>query len=74
MNSVYNPDDWPFETLKLGEYISLARQAARIVKEQQCEFSAAVTLVLANRTVTEREYSMLTQKTQSIVYLGLETE
>lgn len=68
------PDDWPFETLKLGEYISLARQAARIVRERRIEFADAVEEVLAARSVTDRERKMLIQKAQSIVYLGLEDE
>ena len=70
----YSPEDWPFQTLKLGEYFLFARRAAGIVNEQRCEFSAAVAQVLGDRSVTERERTMLIQKTQSIVYLGLETE
>ncbi len=70
----FHPEDWPFQTLKLGEYISYARRAAGIVKEQRCEFAAAVAQVLGDRSVTERERTMLIQKAQSIVYLGLETE
>ena len=65
-----NPDDWPFENLKLGEYISLARQAARVVRATQCDFADAVEEVLAGRTVTGRERRMLCDKTRSIVYLG----
>ena len=67
-------DDWPFQTLKLGEYISFARRAAGIVKAQRCEFAAAVAEVLGDRSVTERERTMLIQKAESIVFLGLETE
>ena len=66
------PDDWHLQTLKLGEYFSLARQAARIVRERRIEVADAVQEVLASRSVTERERTMLIQKTQSIVYLGLE--
>ena len=68
------PDDWPFETLKLGEYISLARKAARIVRERRIDFSDAVEEVLSPRSVTDRERAMLVQKAQSIVFLGLEDE
>lgn len=68
------PDDWPFQSLKLGEYFTLARQAARIVRERRIEFSEAVQEVLVSRSVTERERTMLIQKTQSIVFLGLEDE
>jgi len=73
MSSV-TQDDWPFENLKLGEYISFARQAARIVRERRIEFTAAVEEVLSGRAVTDRERAMLVQKVQSIVYLGLEDE
>lgn len=65
------PDDWH---LKLGEYISFARQAARIVRERRIEFTAAVREVLSARVVADRERTMLAQKVQSIVYLGLEDE
>ena len=68
------PDDWPFQTLKLGEYFSLARQAARIVRERRIEFADAVQEVLSTRSVTDRERTLLIQKTQSIVFLGLEDE
>ena len=68
------PDDWPFENLKLGEYISVARRAARIVREHRIEFTDAVEEVLSGRSVTNRERAMLVQKVQSIVYLGLEDE
>jgi hypothetical protein len=68
------PDDWPFETLTLGEYIALARQAARIVRERRIESSDAVKHVLSERLVTDRERAMLVQKTRSIVFLGLEDE
>ena len=68
------PDDWPFQTLKLGEYFSLARQAARIVRERRIEFADAVQEVLSTRSVSDRERTMLIQKTRSIVYLGLEDE
>jgi len=68
------PDDWPFQTLKLGEYFSLARQAARIVRERRVEFSDAVEQVLSQRSVTDQERTMLIQKTQSIVFLRLEDE
>lgn len=68
------PDDWPFKTLKLGEYFSLARRAARIVRQTRTEFPDAVDEVLSDRTVTDRERQMLIQKVQSIVYLGLPDE
>lgn len=68
------PDDWPFQTVKLGEYFSFARQAARIVRERRCEFADAVREVLAERSVTDRERTMLIQKVQSIVFLGLPDE
>jgi len=68
------PDDWPFETLKLGEYFSFARQAARRVRETQIDFADAVNDVLSGRVVTDRERKMLAQKARSIVYLGLEDE
>ena len=68
------PDDWPFQTLKLGEYISLARQAAKVVRETRADFADAVDEVLSHRSVTVRERKMLIQKAQSIVYLGLKEE
>lgn len=68
------PDDWPFQTLKLGEYFSLAREAARIVRERRIAFSDAVEQVLSQRSVTDQERTMLIQKAQSIVFLGLEDE
>ena len=69
--SLQTPDDWPFQTLKLGEYFALARQASKVVCEQQVDFADAVDEVVAGRSVTDRERSMLIQKTRSIVYLGL---
>lgn len=68
------PDDWPFETLKLGEYFALARQAARVVRERRLDFSDAVQEVLASRSITDRERTMLIQKAQSIVFQGLPDE
>ncbi len=74
MATIRQPDDWPFETLKLGEYFALARAAAENVREQKVEFATAVNAVLSGRVVTDRERRMLEQKVQSIVYLGLEDE
>jgi len=68
------PKDWPFKTLKLGEYFSLARQAARIVRVQQVCVADAVDHVLAGRTITNQERTMLVQKVRSIIFLGLEDE
>jgi len=70
MATIGQPDDWPFETLKLGEYFALARAAAECVHEQRVEFATAVNTVLSGRVVTDRERRMLEQKAQSIVYLG----
>ena len=70
MPTIGQPDDWPFETLKLGEYFAFARAAAENIREQQVEFSTAVNTVLAGRVVTGRERRLLEQKAQSIVYLG----
>ncbi|MEZ6055465.1 MAG: hypothetical protein R3C01_02050 [Planctomycetaceae bacterium] len=64
------PPDWPFQTLKLGEYFALARQAARVVRTTRCEFAIAVVQVLDGREVTDREHDMLIQKTRSIVFTG----
>ncbi len=66
----FNPPDWPFKTLKLGEYIAFARQAAHVVQLRRCDFGIAVNQVLAGRKVTELELSMLIHKTRSIVSLG----
>lgn len=74
MPDSFPPSDWPFETLKLGEYFSLARQAARLIREQSHDVSQAVEQVLNGRSVTDRERSMLRQKATSIVVLGLEDE
>lgn len=63
------PDDWPFQTLKLGEYFSLARQAARIVRERRIEFSDAVEEVLSPRSVTDRERARHRTKERSTVRL-----
>lgn len=68
------PADWPFTNLKLGEYFSLARQAARVVREQRVAVTTAVEAVLSGRIVSDVERMMLVQKTQSIVFLGLEDE
>jgi len=40
------PPDWPFETLKLGEYFSLSRQAARVVREKWADSANAVHALL----------------------------
>lgn len=74
MTDAFPPEDWPFETLKLGEYFSFARKAARMIREERCETAVAVDQVLDGRNVTERERGMLRQKTMSIVVLGLEDE
>ena len=74
MTELFPPQDWPFETLKLGEYFSLARRAARVIREQQCDVGVAIQQVLSGRTVTDRERQMLQQKAVSIVVLGLEDE
>lgn len=70
----FPPSDWPFETLKLGEYFSLVRRAARVIREQNHDVTQAVEQVLNGRSVTDRERSMLHQKALSIVVLGLEDE
>lgn len=72
--STGQPEDWPFQTLKLGEYFSYARQAARHVCEHRIGFAQAVEIVLCGQEITDRERRMLEQKVQSIVYLGLENE
>ena len=62
--------DWPFESLKLGEYFALARRSARRVRERQEDIVDAVNAVLGERVVTDVERRMLIEKCQSIVYLG----
>lgn len=74
MPDSFPPPDWPFETLKLGEYFSLARQAAGLIRDQQQDVTKAVEQVLDGRSITDRERSMLYQKATSIVVLGLEDE
>ncbi len=70
----FPPDDWPFQTLKLGEYFALSRSVARRVREGNCELATAVGEVLRNRRVTEQEREMIRRKALSILVLGLEVQ
>ena len=67
--SEFSPPDWPFTTLKLGEYISLSREAARVVNLQRCQIDEAVREVLEGRAVSKLEFSMLVDKVrQNVLY------
>lgn len=63
----FNSPDWPFTTLKLGEYISLSRQAVRVVSLHRCHVDEAVREVLAGKKISELEFSMLVDKTRANV-------
>jgi hypothetical protein len=74
MSADFPPEDWPFTTLKLGEYFALSRQVARHVRESQCEIAEAVSEILGDRTVSDREREMIRQNAISILVLGLEDD
>lgn len=74
MSADFPPADWPFTTLKLGEYFALSRQVARQVRETQCDLTTSLGDVLKDRAVSNREREMIRQKALSILVLGLEDD